>query len=155
MQRVIPLRFEAATLSRMAGPPIIVPEPSIEALDERVEPGEDGVGVSLVPLSLTIMQERPRSSAILPSSRTTRVPDTGAGPMDASRWTPTPSRTRSGRWPWTRKNALFEGHEVGAENWAAPRLEPDQGARALTLPELVKLRRIGAARRLPIAGRGP
>ena len=35
-----------------------------------------------------------------------------------SSWIPTRSKTPSGRCALTRKNALFAGHEVGAENWA-------------------------------------
>ncbi|WP_442870080.1 transposase domain-containing protein [Bradyrhizobium sp. CCBAU 45394] len=34
-----------------------------------------------------------------------------------SSWTPTRLKTPSGRFA-SRKNALFAGHEVGAENWA-------------------------------------
>ena len=72
----------------------------------------------------------------------------------------------------TRKNALFAGHEVGAENWALlssivatcrlndvnpvaylaetldghhqrPSAEPDRGPHALALPEVVKPRSVG------------
>ena len=64
----------------------------------------------------------------------------------------------------TRKNALFTGHEVGAENWALLASlvatckmsdvnpvdyiaetfqKPDRGAHALAVPENVKPRRIG------------
>lgn len=38
--------------------------------------------------------------------------------MAGSRWTATPSNAPSARLPCNAKNALFAGHDAGAQNWA-------------------------------------
>ena len=70
-------RFHEAVLLRLA-------RRSVMPLDAGVlAPGEDGVTVSSVPLSLTTMHGSPRRLAMAVSSRTTRRPDNEVSTMQA------------------------------------------------------------------------